>query len=220
MSYKYIVIFYFTVPIIKSHRRVARSTRRNIAHLKSHIAPKRTLLHKKRKKYRPKHEIWAFFAFLLTNFIAQRSKISPKFPIWAMKSPIWPPCPRLGLDSDSKILDSARLGLENYRLGSARTRKFWTRSNPTRAHLSSGSPCTSDGARANREGVRSSNSQGRRAVGHGAQTGVEVGMGANRTRIRELADSQPILLIRTNSQFARTDLRVGESEKMTKTLKK
>ena len=43
-----------------------------------------------------------------------------------------------------------------------------------------------------------------------------VGMGANRTRIRELADSQPILLIRTNSQFARADLRVGELGKMTK----
>ncbi len=28
----------------------------------------------------------------------------------------------------------------------------------------------------------------------------KLGMGANRTRIRELADSQPILLIRTNSQ--------------------
>ncbi len=37
-------------------------------------------------------------------------------------------------------------------------------------------------------------------------------MGANRTRIRELADSQPILLIRTDSQFARADLRVGESK--------
>ncbi len=44
----------------------------------------------------------------------------------------------------------------------------------------------------------------------------ELGMGANRTRIRELADLQPILLIRTNSQFARNDLRVGELEKMTK----
>ncbi len=41
--------------------------------------------------------------------------------------------------------------------------------------------------------------------------GLSLGMGANRTRIRELADSQPILLIRTNSQFARADLRVGES---------
>ncbi len=40
-------------------------------------------------------------------------------------------------------------------------------------------------------------------------------MGANRTRIRELADSQPILLIRTNSQFAKADLRVGESETRT-----
>ncbi len=38
-----------------------------------------------------------------------------------------------------------------------------------------------------------------------------LGMGANRTRIRELADSQPILLIRCNSQFARADLRAGES---------
>ena len=43
--------------------------------------------------------------------------------------------PRLGLGSDSKILDSARLGLENFRLGSARTRKFWTRSNPNVAVL-------------------------------------------------------------------------------------
>ncbi len=72
--------------------RVARSTSPNIAHLMSHIAQKRTLLHKLRKKYRPKPEIWALNAFLLTNFIAQRFKISPKFPIWAMKSPIWPPC--------------------------------------------------------------------------------------------------------------------------------
>ncbi len=42
----------------------------NIAILKSHIAQKRTLLHKLRKKYHPKTEFWAFFAFLLTNFIA------------------------------------------------------------------------------------------------------------------------------------------------------
>ncbi len=43
-----------------------------------------------------------------------------------------------------------------------------------------------------------------------------VGMGANRTRIRELADSQPFLLIRIDSQFAGPDLRVGESEKCQK----
>ena len=36
-------------------------------------------------------------------------------------------------------------------------------------------------------------------------------MGANRTRLRELADSQPILLIRIDSQFAKTNLWVGES---------
>ena len=63
----------------------------NIAHLKSHIARKRTLLHKLRKKYRPKPKIWAFFAFLLTNFIAQRTKISPNILFWAMKLPVWPP---------------------------------------------------------------------------------------------------------------------------------
>ena len=74
-------------------RRVARSTSPNIAHyLESHIAQLRTLLHKLRKKYRPKPEFWAFNAFLLANFIAQKFKISPKFPIWVMKSPIWPPC--------------------------------------------------------------------------------------------------------------------------------
>ncbi len=35
-------------------------------------------------------------------------------------------------------------------------------------------------------------------------------MGSNRTRISVLADSEPIFLIRTNSQFARADLRVVE----------
>ncbi len=49
-----------------------------MAHLKSHIAQKRTLLHKL-KKYRPKPEMWAFNAFLLTNFIAQGSKYRPNF---------------------------------------------------------------------------------------------------------------------------------------------
>ncbi len=29
--------------------------------------------------------------FILTNFIAQRTKISPKILIWAMKLPTWPP---------------------------------------------------------------------------------------------------------------------------------
>ncbi len=40
----------------------------NIAQLKSHIAQKRTLLHKQRKKYRPKPEFWAFFAFYISKF--------------------------------------------------------------------------------------------------------------------------------------------------------
>ncbi len=71
--------------------RVARSTSPNTAHLKSHFAQKRTLLHKDRKKYRPKPKIWAFFAFSLTNCIAQRTKTSPEMLFWAMKSPIWPP---------------------------------------------------------------------------------------------------------------------------------
>ncbi len=63
----------------------------NIAHLKSHIAPKSTLLlHNLRKKYRQKPKIWAFSTFLLPNFFAQRTKISPKFPIWTMKSPTLP----------------------------------------------------------------------------------------------------------------------------------
>ena len=40
-----------------------------------------------------------------------------------------------------------------------------------------------------------------------------LGMGANRTRIRELTDSQPILLICIDLQFARHNLQVGESKK-------
>ena len=44
-----------------------------------------------RKKHHPRTEFRAFFAFLVTNFIAQRTKISPKILTWAMKSPTWPP---------------------------------------------------------------------------------------------------------------------------------
>ncbi len=87
-----------TCAVAPATNRVARSTSPNIAHLKSHIAQNRTLLHKLRKKYCQKPKIWAFNAFLLTNFIAQRFKISPKFPIWAMKSPIWPPWPQRAPD--------------------------------------------------------------------------------------------------------------------------
>ncbi len=48
-----------------------------------------------------------------------------------MVSILWSWFFRLGLGLDSKILDSARLGLKTFRLGSARTRKFRTRSNPS-----------------------------------------------------------------------------------------
>ncbi len=52
-----------------------------------YIGQKHTLLHKLRKKTLK----FGLLVHFLTNFIAERSKISPKFPIWAMKSPTWPP---------------------------------------------------------------------------------------------------------------------------------
>ncbi len=55
-------------------------------------AQKCTLLHELRGKYRPIHKIWAFFAFLLKNFIPQMTKILRKILIWAIKLPTWPPC--------------------------------------------------------------------------------------------------------------------------------